>query len=108
MTMEIKEKLLTDNLNYKNNMYKTKPKRFSLIFFKNILYGGDLQMRELDKGRYMYGISTLIIVWSIKTYIYYMNAFSWWFNVISLTVLLHTLFQLICRIAENEYIWREK
>lgn len=64
-------------------------------------------MSELDKGRYMYGIATLIIVWIIKTYIYYMNIFSLWFNVITLTILIHTLFQLICRIAENEYM-REK
>lgn len=65
-------------------------------------------MRELDKGRYLYAIQLLIIVWSIKTYIHYMNTFTMWFNVISLSVLLYTLFQLICRLVENEYIWRDK
>lgn len=65
-------------------------------------------MSELDKGRYLYAIQILMIVWCIKTYIHYMNTFTMWFNVISLSVLLYTLFQLICRIAENEYIWRDK
>lgn len=65
-------------------------------------------MSELDKGRYLYAIQILIIVWCIKTYIHYMNIFTMWFNVISLSVLLYTLFQLICRLAENEYIWKDK